>query len=194
LPINFTVTYDDLTNDLDDTTGDIGAVPAIGPVVFVPSLIDRATATANSPRPAGYALRTFSGWLDNDGQLKSEPGGTVGVRMWANDPIFELDRLQYRVEADLTDPLGRPVPWRVFAFDAPTSDLTVNLVHVMPDPSQEFSRGPRAYDITELSVDGSNDFVFEREDGYQLPAVPADFAVNLVPSKGRAVAMAIALG
>ncbi len=196
MPINFTVTWDDLTNDVDDTTSDIGEAPVIGWMYFTTQIADGAVilAAGHTPRPAGFQPRTFSGYLDSDGQLKNKPGGSVGARLWANDPIFGLTRLQYYVTASLSDALGRAINFQPFAFDAPSTDSTVNLTQVMPLPGQDFSRGPNAYDMTGLSINGSNQFVFEREDGFTLPPVTAGAVVDITPARGRAVAFAIALG
>ena len=195
-PLNFTLHYDDRTNDIDDTTGDVDDVAVCGRVRLTPVFDEgaRVPAPFYSPRPTGFAMRVFTGWLDSDGRLKNTPGGTAGMRVWANDPDFEIDRLQYLVEAKLVDSLGRPVPFASFYIDAPSTDIVRYLALDMPVPGQDFRRGRPAYDITELTVNANNQFVFEREDGYKLGPVSANVSAHVLPTAhGRAVALAIAL-
>lgn len=195
-PLNFTLVYDDRLTDVDDTTGDRGTTVGTGPVRFeTVFLAGSRIPVGSSTRPAGFGPRVFDGYLDSDGQLKSAPGGSVGLRLWANDPAFALERLQYRVTAELTDLLGRPVPFASFCFDAPTEDVETSLVLLLPEPGQKFGRGPRAFDITDVTVTVDNELVFHRADGVDLGPVSADLSEGTLPqAMGRAVAFAIALG
>jgi hypothetical protein len=194
--LNFTVVYDDLVNNDADVSGDVDAVAVTGPVAFIPAIRTgaRIPAPNNLPRPAGLALRTFPAFLDADGQLKTEPGGVVGVRLWANDPDWNLDRLQYLVRANLTDQLGNAVPWAPFAFDAPTEDVTIDLTNEMPQPGQKFSRGRAGYGFARdgVSIDGLGQLVFTREDGAELAVVP--IPEDLSGALAAASADALALG
>lgn len=170
MPMNCTLTYDDLTNDVDDTSGDANTAACIGPMYFIPQIQDgaRIPALTSLARPAGLAVRAFTGYMDTDGQLRSESGGSVGVRVWANDPDWHLDRFTYLVRASFTDPLGRPIPFTQFAFDAPSEDRAVPLALELPRPGQKFSRGRPGIDITGVLLDGSGNLVFTRQDGVEL--------------------------
>ena len=121
MPLNFRLFYDDRINNVDDVTEDVAAGVVTGPMYFEPTLLpgQRIPDPDYPSRPTGLAMRTFSGFLDTDGQLKVEPGGELGVSLWANDPAWNLPRLQYRVRAELTDLYGKPVRWHSFSFDAP---------------------------------------------------------------------------
>jgi len=133
--INFTVQFDVLSNreDGSDSGSDTDIVALSGPVTFTALFGDEKLVLADnlSPRAAGLKLRKQSGWIDTDGRLKTGPGGAVGVRLWANDPIFDLDRLVYQVDFDVRTPLGERVRVAPGFFEAPTTDTTVNLVDVL---------------------------------------------------------------
>lgn len=170
MPINCTANLSLFTNDLDDITGDIGRVAVVGWLLFVPQFTDGAAALGDD---AAYVLRGglsdnrsggFKGYIDSDGILKDKPGGTAGVRIWANDPALNLERLVYRVVPDgLTDLIGRPVALNRITFEAPSTDTPINLKSVMAVPlatSVGITRGPGGdpVDDVELNVDG--DLVF----------------------------------
>lgn len=136
MPINFTVNYDALTNNIRDADGDINATPVYGPMWFSPSVEAELYVGTYTPRPTGVTLRRFDGYIDIDGRLKNKPNGTPGVRLWANDPIFGLPppgdtqkrSLHYQVSAELTDQRGRTIQFVSFKFEAPATDTTINLV------------------------------------------------------------------
>jgi hypothetical protein len=170
MPINCTANLSLFTNDLDDISGDIGRVAVVGWLLFVPQFNDGAAALGDD---AAYVLRGglsdnrsggFKGYIDSDGILKDKPGGTAGVRIWANDPDLNLERLVYEVVPDgLTDLIGRPVTISRFKFEAPSTDTPVDLRTVMRVPqlgSVGIIRGPGGdpVDDVELNVDG--DLVF----------------------------------
>lgn len=193
-PINFTIHWTAKTNDVDDHSGDIASAPGIGPVWLIPQFRDEShiPTAVFDPRPTSYYMRAFPGFLDTDGVLKNEAGGDEGMRAWANDPIFELDRLQYRVEASLVDPFGRPLGMRPFYFDAPTEDSIVYLSLEMPKGRQNFYRGRPAFDIIDLDVTLDNEFVFTRADSLELGPVSADASVDILPTAtGRALVWAL---
>lgn len=138
MPINFTIHYDHFASDINDDSGDIGVVPLVGHVRFVPKMRvgTAAIATGALPRPAGFTVREFSGYLDVDGRLKNKRGGTPGVRLWANDPIFELARLPYTVIFDLRDPIGNQVKVDPISIpSAPSTDVTLNLTDFTAGPN-----------------------------------------------------------
>ena len=182
MPLSFTVTYSDRINDTEDVSGDVAATVVTGPMYFEPCLLpgQRIPDPDYPSRPTGLALRTFTGFLDTDGLLKSEAGGEEGVRLWANDPNWGLARLQYRVRAELTDLLGKPVRWHGFNFDAPVADLTKDLTEYMPLPGQKFGRGPATH-ITGGSFDDDGNLVLDNDDGSTTdPIVPADGTLLLI--------------
>lgn len=161
--INFTVQYDLLASATDgsDVGVDADIIPLIGSVTFEP-IVDSQRAVlapSYSPRPAGFKLRIFTGFIDVDGQLKAARSGTVGVRLWANDPVFGLAVLTYRVTFNLTTPLGEPVRVDGGFFYAPSQDSVINLVNVLQ--STQSIRGPRI--VGGLFADGAVEF--ENDDG-----------------------------
>ena len=177
MPLNFRLFYDDRINDVDDVTEDVAAGVVTGPMYFEPCLLpgQRIPDPDYPSRPTGLAMRTFTGFLDTDGILKTEAGGEAGVRLWANDPAWGIERLQYRVRADLTDLLGNSVRWSTFNFDAPGIDQVRDLTAVMPKPGQKFGRGPGAYNITGGSFDEDGNLVLVNSDGSALqPIAPVD--------------------
>ena len=141
---NFTVNYDLLASNTDSSDEGVDAdiIPLIGSVLFEPvTADDRAVlAPSYSPRPAGFKLRSFTGFIDVDGRLKSARSGAVGVRLWANDPVLELERLTYKVTFSLTTPVGEQVRVDGGYFEAPETDVAINLANVLqstglPSPS-----------------------------------------------------------
>lgn len=142
--INFTVNYDLLASNTDsgDDGVDADIIPLIGSVLFEPVTADDRAVLAPSytPRPAGFKLRSFTGFIDVDGRLKSSRSGSVGVRLWANDPVLELARLTYKVTFSLTTPVGESVRVDGGYFEAPETDVSINLANVLqssglPSPS-----------------------------------------------------------
>ena len=133
--INFTVEYDQLAtqSDSSDAGVDSDLVALIGSVTFTPILTDERPVMAPdySPRPTGIKLLPIIGYVDSDARLKSRPGGDVGVRLPANDPLLELDSLTYRVDFNLRTPLGKPVPVNGGFIAAPVNDQVVNLADVI---------------------------------------------------------------
>ena len=156
MPINCTLTYKHLANDTEDVSGDIGAIPAIGPVYAEAQFADDAAALGSDA--TGYTIRRFTGYLDTDGILKNERGGTVGMRVWANDPLFNLERLPYKVTFDLYDALGRRIELNGTTFDAPSTDTTVPLTNVLPVPGAMaggiLRRSSYAEDVLDIGVTG----------------------------------------
>lgn len=131
--INFTVNADALASDADDHDGDTAAVPLTGTATFTPLFADNrpALAPGYSPRPALFHIRQFDGIFDSTGRLRSEHGGDIGVRLWANDPVFNLGELWYRVDIEVTTLIGEPVALRGGAFRAPSTDVVINLADVL---------------------------------------------------------------
>lgn len=166
--VNFTVTFDALASEPDSADTDIEAdtISLIGEARFTPQFADDRFVLAPdySPRPAGFKPRTFVGYIDTDGRLKASSGGPVGVRLWANDPVFDLggDPLIYKVDFDLRTPLGEPVPVESGYFTAPTDDSVVNLADVL---QSSLALAAGAPGITGGYFDEAGDVVFENADG-----------------------------
>ena len=188
--VNFTVHYDDLSNDIDDTAAEINTAAHIGPVRFTTQISPgaRVPAPEYNPRPTGFGFRVFSGYLDTDGRLKNKRGGTPGVKLWANDPVFTgLPRLEYRVQAELTDALGRPVLFDGFNFDAPGPDhpqwpdVEVDLAREMPQPGQKFGRGRPGFGVRALEIDNDALLVVTRDDLAEFDpiAIPESAALTV---------------
>ncbi len=200
MPLSFTLTYSDRINDVDDVSGDVDAQVVTGPLYFEPRLLPgrRIPDPEYPSRPTGLAMRTFTGFLDTDGLLKSAPGGEAGVRLWANDPNWNLPRLQYRVRAELTDLLGNPVRWHAFDIDAPSEDITVDMTLELPLPGQKFGRGRPGYGLSKgggVTVNESGQLVFVREDGYELGAVAVpELSDTLDDAQAAAVAYMLTFG
>ena len=133
--INFTVQYDLYASQSDsaDTGVDADIVPLMGEVRFTPVTADDkpVLAPTYSPRPAGIKLLPFFGYMDSDGQLKAGPGGAVGVRLWANDPVLSLSTLVYKVDFDLRTTSGQQVAVDSGYFAAPTTDVVIDLANVL---------------------------------------------------------------
>lgn len=132
---NFTVNFDLFASQTDSSDSGIDAdiVPLIGTVTFTPLTTDNrpVLAPTYSPRPAGFKLLPFTGYLDIDGRLKSERSGANGVRLWANDPVLKLNSLNYKVEFDLRTPVGQKVKVDPGYFTAPNTDVSIQLAEVL---------------------------------------------------------------
>lgn len=166
---NFTVNYDLFASatDSSDVGVDADVIPLIGSVLFEPVTVDdRAVlAPTYSPRPAGFKLRSFTGFIDVDGRLKSARSGAVGVRLWANDPVFDLAALTYKVTFNLTTAVGEPVRVDGGHFSAPNDDRVINLADVL---LSTFSLvGPRI--VSGSYAAGAVQFV--TEDGSLIPPI-----------------------
>jgi hypothetical protein len=133
--INFTVEYDQFASQSDGTDSGVDSdlIALIGSVTFTPLFADEkpVLAPGYDPRPAGFKLLPIIGYIDSDARLKSRPGGDVGVRLPANDPVFELESLTYKVEFNLRTPLGKPVTVEGGYLVAPDEDVTLNLADVL---------------------------------------------------------------
>ncbi len=163
--INFTVQYDLLASDTDssDVGVDADIIPLIGTVLFEPVTADDRAVLAPSytPRPAGFKLRSFTGFIDVDGRLKAARSGAVGVRLWANDPVLDLDGLTYKVTFNLTTPVGEPVRIDGGYFEAPSTDVTINLADVLQSTGSpgvgitKGDKGDRGYAFVGLAPAGN---------------------------------------
>ena len=144
MPINFTIVHNAKTNDEDDDAGDIGAIAVTGWLHFIAQLPEGMPAL-DAASGTGYWIRKFEGYLDDDGVLKNEPGGTPGVHIWANDPAFGLEELPYLVYAPKgLRANGKIVPFTSFVFNAPSAAVEKKLTELSPVPSvtaQGISRG-----------------------------------------------------
>jgi len=170
----FTVQFDVLSNrafDGPDAGSDADTVPLNGEIVFTPRFADDrlALAATLSPRPAGVKLRPFTGFVDTDGRLKTSRGGALGVRLYANDPVFGfVDPLLYQVSFFLRTAAGQPVKIDDGFFEAPVGDSTVQLASVL-QPTVALAVG--AAGLSGGSFNESGDVVFENSDGSLLSAI-----------------------
>lgn len=167
--INFTVNYDLFTSeaDGDDAGTDLDITALVGTVTFTPVFAESKAVLAPgySPRPAGLVPRPVTGYIDSDGRLYNTSGGTVGVRLWANDPVLRLDALTYRVTFNVTTLLGEQVKVAGGYFAAPQTDITVNLVDVL---QSAYSFGGPRISGGEFVGDA---VIFENADGSFLEAI-----------------------
>lgn len=111
-------------------------------VTFTPLVDGVVRATNSSPRPVGYLAAPIVAIIDPaDGRLKIRSEGETGnpggftftpVRLLARTPLLEVTSLWYRVT--FTNVLFSGVRGKIngFDFEAPTADVTVNLVELAP--------------------------------------------------------------
>ena len=167
--INFTINYDLFTSEADGTDSgtDLDVNALVGTVTFTPvfSEAKAVLAPGYSPRPAGLVPRPVTGYIDSDGRLYNTVGGTVGVRLWANDPVLRLDSLGYRVTFDVTTLLGEQVKVVGGYFSAPIADITINLASELQSASS--FGGPR---LSGGEFVGDT-VIFEHSDGATLEAI-----------------------
>jgi len=135
--INFTVVGGVYASDISaDIGADVGEVPLMGTVRFIPEMPLHSPA-ALAPEyvpPAAIVPREFVGVID-DGVLKNVRAGTAGVRLWANDPVLRLENLAYRIVFDgMTDRLGNPVEVQGGTFYAPAVDTVMYLTSLIGIP------------------------------------------------------------
>jgi hypothetical protein len=183
--INFTVNYDLLASQTDsaDAGADSDLVALIGTVVFTPLFDDNRAvlATDHSPRPAGFKLQPISGYLDSDGRLKAAPGGVVGVRLPAHDPIMDVDAVIYRVDFNVRTAAGEKVAVDHGYFEAPSTDTTVQLADVL---QSTLAAAAQAQGLVGGYFDGDGDVVFEDGDGNFLPPIAIPDGVTVFVDNG----------
>lgn len=144
-PVFFTVEADlravvaDLPtdSDYDGQQAPVSAVVTISPQINRGDII---LATNATPRPVGYIPASVSAVVDAaDGRLKlrsTTDAGATGftfapVRLLANSALLELDPatpLIYKVEFSQVTFFGRPGIIKPIFFEAPTTDVTINLI------------------------------------------------------------------
>lgn len=179
--INFTVEFALYGNqaDTDDAGVDADQIALVGTVTFEPVLLSENPLLAPGyTTPAGFKILPITGYIDSDGVLYAYRGGPEGVRLWANDPVFRLPSLSYRVRFDVTTPLGEPVKVNGGYFVAPSDDRTINLVDVLQPASSV--GGPR---ISGGSFDGST-VIFRNEDGSYLEAIEVPSGTTVFVDNG----------
>lgn len=183
--INFTVKFDALASltDSADVGADADVVPLVGTATFTPVFSDEkgVLAPAYSPRPAIFKIRSFVGVVDTDGQLKASKGGSVGVRLWANDPVLELENLTYKVDFNLSTTLGEKVFIEGGYFSAPAIDQVINLADVLISTGS-----PSVSNLNQLQV-----YAHEIVDSTD---VGVDLITAATPEAGRSAIQAARLG
>lgn len=189
--INFTVEYDLLASltDSADMGADADVVPLTGTITFTPLFSDTKAVLAPgyTPRPAGFKIRPFVGVVDTDGQLKAAKGGAVGVRLWANDPVFDLDQLTYKVSFDVSTTLGQKVPIEDGYFEALDTDGTLNLADVLvPTGSPSIGNSTQlevyAHEIVD-STDVGVDLMTAADAAAARDAIDAEYIGAVTPIK-----------
>lgn len=167
--INFTVEFALYGNqaDTDDAGVDADQIALVGTVTFTPvTTSDRPILASTYDPPAGFILRPITGYIDSDGILRASRSGPEGVRLWANDPVFGLTTLSYKVKFDMmTTPLGEVVKVDGGYFTAPEDDRVLNLTEVLQTGVS--IGGPRI--IGGTFSDG--DVIFENQDGTLLDPI-----------------------
>lgn len=153
MAIQFTVDHDH-TAITDD-----GEQQLIGDVHFTvqtrPGDFQVRNNGGGSPRTITLPAR--KAYLGVDGHLYKDSSSGEPFRLVANDPVFGLDHITYRVDFELTDIFGAPIPVRHTFFPAPSTDTTVFLTKVMQDPEQivmEVRTKGYAEDILDVGVVG----------------------------------------
>lgn len=194
---NFTVEYDllALAPDSLDMGADVDLVALIGEVDFIAQFSDSKAIQAPTydPRPTGFKVLKFTGYLDTDGRLKSARSGAIGVRLPALDPTYGIDRLVYRVEFRLTTPVGQRVNVDPGYLEAPDSDITVNLATELATTGSAASPVNRIAPGAVRMVDGKLQFSYA---GVDIPdAVDLPLLSNSVSSlvgNGTSTSIAVA--
>lgn len=149
-PTYFTVIGDFksiVADSLGDTDADPDSVSLLATVTFQPVINDGdlILATNASPRPTAFVAAPIAGFIDTDGLLKMRAAGASGypglsytpVRLLADTALLELaGDLFYDVTFSNVSYNGRTISLNGFRFQAPTSDVTLNLVTVARAPGQ----------------------------------------------------------
>lgn len=174
--INFTVEFDARKSGTDwgDAGVDADETPLNGWLTFIPQFEGDAFVLTTDGT-GGIFIGPSVGYIEN-GVLKTTKGGSVGVRLVANDPVLGLgDPLVYRLKADLRTPAGAKVKIIDRFFEAPSEDTTVNLDLVLASSISSAAAAPR------LSGGefGTGTVIFENEDGSVLSpiAIPGGVVV-----------------
>jgi hypothetical protein len=172
--INFTVKYDMYGSGVDTE------VPLVGTVTFAPRTTnDMPVMAPEYTPPTGFKLLSFGGYIEG-GRLKSGPGGSDGVRLWAHDPVLEIDKLTYEVSFDLHTVHGQPVAVDGGYFEAPQTDIVVQLAEVLQ--STTFVGGPRIIGGEFVG----NTVIFENLGGTKLSPITVPNGVLVFVDNGDA--------
>jgi hypothetical protein len=119
-------------------------------------------------------------YLGPAGHLYKDETSGEPFRLTANDPAFNLEHLTYKVEFELTTLLGEPVEVRHCYFPAPSTDTTLYLTRVMPDPDQPVmvvrSKG---YIEDILDATGIGGSLLAAEDDAELRAITGSTAASV---------------
>jgi hypothetical protein len=186
--LNWTLVHSGLTNDESDSVGDAAEIAVTGWLYFVAQIPEGqpALAPGQSSTGASYWVRTFKGYLDTDGVLKNAPGGTPGIRLWANDPAklnLEDPGLPYLVFApDDLRANGKIIKFDPFVFYAPNADITKKFSELQPVPSataQGIARGFRGFrsELVKVSAAGVTPPLYQwRDETGELWGAPQTYA------------------
>lgn len=181
-------------SDYDPQLGSVTATVTFKPILANGDII---LATDANPRPTGLVPLAIVAKIDSDGRLKlrSDPdtGGTgtyAPVRLLADTPLLELATpLYYQVSFTNVRFAGQPGMISGFAFQAPNSDTTINLIEVGRQPGQP------AAGITKIApggvrIDGDN-LVFTFGGVDLADPIPKSFLDGPTGATGPAATIAV---
>lgn len=165
-----------------DGSFDSHLAPVTGTITFTPVVLvgDVMLAVDADPRPLGIVAAPISGVIDTDGRVKLYPEPAVGVdpaaepglardggyeyepvRLLADTPLLQLkSNLFYRVTFSGIKFRGRAGTISPFTFQAPKSDIELNLIRVARQPGQPAS-GQTVVRPTGVRVDDDGNVVFQ---------------------------------
>lgn len=167
-----------------DGTFDPALSPVTGTITFTPVVLqgDVLLAVNADPRPLGIVAAPISGIIDSDGRVKlypefaapidpaADPEQRVArdggyeyepVRLLADTPLLQLKSdLYYRVTFSGIKFRGRAGQINPFVFQAPKSDVELNLISVARQPGQPAS-GQTVVRPTGVRVDDDGNVVFQ---------------------------------
>lgn len=132
MAIEFTVDHDETART------DEGTEPLVGWIHFSVRTKegDYRARLVGGGTPQTLNLLPRKGWLKGDGHLYKNQTSEDPLRLVGNDPAWNLETLTYRVDFDLTTLVGTPVPMPHTYFLAPSTDMTLYLTRVLPNPDQ----------------------------------------------------------
>lgn len=167
-----------------DGTFDPALAPVTGTITFTPVVLqgDVLLAVDADPRPLGIVAAPISGIIDSDGRVKlypefaapvdpaADPSQRIArdggyeyepVRLLSDTPLLQLKSdLYYRVTFSGIKFRGRAGTINPFVFQAPKSDIELNLIKVARQPGQPAS-GQTVIRPTGVRLDGDGNVVFQ---------------------------------
>lgn len=130
--LNFSVVAALETTGILNAGEDTDLLPIVGDVIFTPQFQGTFNNLNMPVRPTAFKLRQRRAMLDSSGFLKEVGAAEYGVRLPANDPVYGIAALVYRVDFQVTAG-GLPVSVDSVYFPAPDTDTTLPLVAFLKD-------------------------------------------------------------